>query len=177
MKVRTIRSEGDVNDLVAAVTRSSEQALLQLTNSGVGNQGLQVLWSMKFSPIGCDPLDADTPLNLIEQINQTFTYLASAKAVRLLLQLHPELAPFTINLGTSPGSDIESRDCEALAAEVFAAVNTSNNRKLAKDRAKVSQCNAQLKYVFFMCPGYQLGRRQELEREVGVEVWSVGDTL
>lgn len=83
---------------------------------------------MKFSPVGCDPLDADTPLNLIEQINQTFTYLASAKAVKLLLQLHPELAPFTVNLGTSPGSDIESRTGAALAAEVFAAVNTSNNR-------------------------------------------------
>ena len=177
MKVRTIGTEEEVNDLVASVTRSAERALLKLTKSSAVNQGLQALWSMKFSPVGCDPLDADTPLNLMEQINQTFTYLASAKAVNLLLQLHPELAPFTVNLGTSPGSDIESRTGAALAAEVFAAVNTSNNRKLVKDSAKVSQSNAKLKYVFFMCPGYQPGRQQELEREAGVEVWSVGEAL
>ena len=131
---------------------------------------------MKFSPVGCDPLNSESPLNLIEQINQTFTYLASAKAVMRLLELHPALAPFTVNLGTSPGSDIESA-CGSLAAEVFAAVNTSNNRKLARDRAKVSQTNAQFKYVFFMCPGYEPGRQPQSEREAGVEVWSVGGDL
>jgi len=131
---------------------------------------------MKFSPIGCDPLNADAPLNLIEQLNQTFTYLASAKALRLLLRFHPELAPFTVNLGTSAGSDIESGLNEGLAAEVFAAVNTSNNRKLAKDLAKVSKTSARLKYVFFMCPGYEEGRQHKLEQQ-GVRVWSVGEAL
>ena len=176
MKVRAIRTIAEVDDLVTSVTRSAERALSQLARSAAENRGLQALWSMKFSPVGCDPLDADSPLNLIEQVNQTFTYLASAKAVKLLLELHPELAPFTVNLGTSPGSDIES-ESGTLAAEVFAAVNTSNNKKLAKDRNKVSQTGAQLKYVFFMCPGYEAGRQRKLEREVGVEIWAVGGTL
>ncbi len=131
---------------------------------------------MKFTNIGCDPLDAERPLNLIEQINQTFTYLASAKAVEHLVRLHPTLAPFTLRLGTSPGSDIESR-CGSVAAEVFAAVNVSNNRKLMKDRAKVSRVSAQFRYVFFMCPGYGAGRQTKLEREPGVEVWSVAADL
>jgi len=176
MKVRTIRTIEQVDELVTAVTRSAERALAGIARSAAEQHGLQALWSMKFSPVGCDPLDADSPLNLIEQVNQTFTYLASAKAVRLLLCLHPELAPFVVNLGTSPGSDIQSA-CGSLAAEVFAAVNTSNNRKLAKDRVKVSQTNAERKYVFFMCPGYGPGRQEKLEREGGVEVWSVGGEL
>lgn len=176
MKVRAVRTVEDAEELVAAVTQSAERALAEFARSAESKHGLQVLWSMKFSPIGCDPLNAETPLNLIEQINQTFTYLASAKAVNQLLALHPSLAPFTLNLGTSPGSDIESA-CGSLAAEVFAAVNTSNNRKLAKDRTKVSQTNAQFKYVFFMCPGYSPGRQPKSERESGVEVWSVGGEL
>lgn len=176
MKIRTIHTKEDVHLLVDAVTRSAERALEQFSKVSAGAQGLEALWSMKFSPIGCDPLDADSPLNLIEQLNQTFTYLASAKALELLLKLHPERAPFTVNLGTSAGSDIESRSGGGLAAEVFAAVNTSNNRKLAKDLAKVGQTDAQLKFVFFMCPGYEQGRQSKLERG-GVEVWSVGGTL
>lgn len=176
MKVRTIRTVDEIEELVAEVTRSAERALADIAKSSAEKHGLQALWSMKFAPVGCDPLNAESPLNLIEQINQTFTYLASAKAVRRLFELHPSLAPFTVNLGTSPGSDIESA-CGSLAAEVFAAVNTSNNRKLAKDREKVSQTNAQFKYVFFMCPGYAPGRHQDLEKEARVEVWSVGGEL
>lgn len=176
MKIRSIRTSEDVEQLVDAVTRSAEHALAELARSSAANHALQALWSMKFKPVGCDPLNSESPLNLIEQINQTFTYLASARAVKLLLDRHPALAPFTVNLGTSPGSDIES-SCGTLAAEVFAAVNTSNNQKLARDRVKVSQASAQFKYVFFMCPGYPPGRQQKLEREIGVEVWSVGGEL
>jgi hypothetical protein len=176
MKIRTISSKKEVHLLVDAVTRSAERALEQFANISSGSQGLQALWSMKFSQIGCDPLDADSPLNLIEQLNQTFTYLATAKALELLLKLHPERAPFTINLGTSSGSDIESTNGGGLAAEVFAAVSISSNRKLAKDIAKVSQTDAQLKLVFFMCPGYEQGRQRKLDRG-GVEVWSVGGQL
>ncbi|HQR50154.1 MAG TPA: hypothetical protein PKW44_00780 [Methylophilaceae bacterium] len=173
MKIRTIRNQNEVDELVATIARSTEYARTQLARIAAENDGLQALWSIKFSPMGCNPLDFGSPLNLIEQVNQTFTYLASAKAVQLLLELHPQHAPFTVNLGTSPGSDIESEN-GTLAAEVFAAVNTSNNKKLAKDRAKVSKTNAQLKYVFFMCPDYEAGRQQNLEREAGVMVWSLG---
>ncbi len=176
MKVRTVKTESEIDQLVELIKRSAEHALTQVARCGESNQGLQALWSMKFTPIGCDPLNAENPLNLIEQLNQTFTYLASAKALRLLLQLHPELAPFKVNLGTSGGADIEASSNGGLAAEVFAAVNTSNNRKLAKDIVKVKKTSATHKYVFFMCPGYPPGRQHKLEQE-GVQVWSVGETL
>lgn len=177
MKVRTVSTIEEVDNLVASVTQSASKALVQVSKLGLGNEGLKALWSMKVHPVGCDPLDSETPLNLIEQLNQTFTYIASARAAKVLLSLHPSLAPFTMNLGTSPGSDIESNSGGGLAAEVFAAVNTSNNRKLVRDLEKVGRTQAHFKYVFFMCPGYDEGRQQSLERQSGVVVWSVGAEL
>lgn len=174
MKTRTFSSNEEVDGFLAAITRSADAALVSLAKLQ-GSQGLRALWELKFLQVGCDPLASEAPLNLIEQLNQTFTYVATARAVKILLRLHPKLAPYTVNLGTAAGFDIESTTGDRLAAEVFAAVNTSNNRKLAKDLARMSECRAQLRYVFFMCPGYAEGRRAEMEGVSGVQVWSVGD--
>jgi hypothetical protein len=171
MKTRQIGNEHEADDIVAAVTRSAVRALAKL-EALRSTAALNALWSMKTEPLGCDPLDADAPLNLIEQLNQTFTYIATARAVKQLLVLHPDLAPFTANLGTASGSDIVSTSGDGLAAEVFSAVNTRNNEKLAKDINKVAATSAAHKYVFFMCPGYGAGRHQRLERD-GVQVWSI----
>lgn len=97
--------------------------------------------------------------------------------MKILLQLHPELAPFTVNLGTAGGRDIESNKGGGVAAEVFASVSPKNNQKLKKDLEKLSKSNAKLRYVFFMCPSYSKGRQEKLETVSGVEVWSVGDSL
>ncbi len=174
MKQRSIGSIEEANALEQAVVRSADKALLQLFELRTPQNALKTLWEMKFRPVGCDPLDSDSPLNLIEQLNQSFTYIASARATKILLGLHPEFAPFTLNLGTAGGSDIESTQSGVLACEVFAAVNTSNNQKLNKDLAKVAATSAEHKYVFFMCPGIETGRQLKLERVPGVKVWSVG---
>ena len=134
---------------------------------------LTQLYGLKFDAIGCDPLNPERPLNLVEQLNQTFTYLASFKAVEQLFQLHPNLGPYKLNLGARAGSDIESIPPGNLAAEVFAAVNPSNNKKLSKDIDKVAKSKAVHKYVFFMCPGFQSGRQVRYDRD-NVQVWSVG---
>ena len=106
-----------------------------------------------------------------EQINQSFTYLASFYALEILFTEYPELAPFRLNLGTAPGSDIES-ECGELAAEVFAAVAPTSNQKLKKDINKVIKMDARLKFVFFMCPNFELGRQAKLERD-SVIVWAL----
>lgn len=174
MKKRTVSSTTELDALVHSVTASATKALAQI--STLGPDGLRTLWSMKFDPIGCDPLDSESPLNLIEQLNQSFTYIASARATKILIARHPELVPFTLNLGTVGGSDIESKEGDGVAAEVFAAVNPSNNRKLARDIAKVAATTARFKYVFFMCPGYDEGH-QNRRSHSGVEVWSVGAVI
>lgn len=178
MKSCDIQEPKELDALNEALSKSASHALERLRQQLQEKEGdaLGAMAYIKFDRIGCDPLDADRPLNLIEQVNQTFTYMASFRAVKKLIELHPELAPFKLNLGTAKGSDIESC-CGALAAEVFAAVNTSNNRKLASDRKKVSQTTARFKYVFLMCPDIGSGRQPKLEREPGVEVWSVGDEI
>ena len=176
MKKRELHSVEEANQIIDLVTQSAAKAMEQLAMLPT-EQALRSLWSMKIEQVGCDPLDAEATLNLIEQLNQSFTYVASAKAVKVLLSLHPELAPFTLNLGTMAGSDIESTKGGGLAAEVFAAVNTKNNRKLAKDIEKVGKVEARFKYAFFMCPGYETGRQHQLETRQDVEVWSVGAIL
>lgn len=173
----TVATEADAEKILGPVAESAKKSLEQLWRLSSTSNALKVLWRLKATPSGCDPLDTETPLNLIEQLNQTFTYIASARAVKVLLKLHPEAAPFTLNLGTAAGSDIESERGGGIAAEVFAAVNTSNNRKLAKDLKKVEASPARHKYVFFMCPGYPEGRQPKLETINGVQVWSVGDDL
>ena len=176
MKRRRIQTAKEADQLVEAVTQSAVRAMEQITKLPA-REALRALWSMKVERIGCDPLDSDTPLNLIEQLNQTFTYVASARAAKELLLRHPKLAPLTLNLGTASGTDVESVECGGLAAEVFAAVSTRSNRKLEKDIYKVGLTAAKYKYVFFMCPGYAAGRQQKLETRPDVEVWSVGALL
>ena len=112
---------------------------------------------MKFDRIGCDPLDSKRDLNLVEQINQTFTYLASFLAAEYLIKQYPNAGPLTLNLGTSKGLDIESSGCGGIGAEVFAAVHPRNNNKLLIDCGKISKRLIAHKYVFFMCPGFTAG--------------------
>ena len=91
--------------------------------------------------------------------------------MEILFIEYPELAPFRLNLGTAPGSDIES-ECGELAAEVFAAVAPTSNQKLKKDINKVLETNAKLKFVFFMCLNFELGRQLKFERD-DVVVWAL----
>lgn len=174
MKKRTIKAVEDIEVIISAITRSATASITKLAQVS-GSNALHALWTLKVQKTGCDPLDAESPLNLIEQLNQSFTYLASAKAVKLLLEAHPELVPFTLNLGTAPGYDIESSKGGGLEAEVFAAVNTGSNQKLRKDLEKIARSTAEHRYVFFMCPGIPAGRQLDLERVPGVQVWSVGE--
>ena len=62
---------------------------------------------MKFTEMAWHPID-DRPLNLIEQLNQTWTYLVTLKALPFLFERHPAAGGFRLNLGTASGTDIES---------------------------------------------------------------------
>jgi hypothetical protein len=150
---------------------SMDKTLLQIS-SDITSTSAQTLFSkMKFGGVGFDPLDPKRALNIIEQINQSFTYLASFYALEVLFTEYAELAPFRLNLGTTPGSDIES-ECGELAAEVFAAVAPTSNQKLKKDINKVIGTDAKLQFVFFMCPNFELGRQPHLEKD-NVVVWAL----
>jgi hypothetical protein len=134
----------------AAVRAAAEQATTELARLSRDRTGLTLLESVRFMEIGRHPLE-DRVLNLVEQVNQTFTILVSLAAVEWLFAYCPNAAPFTLNPGTKSGSDILGQQ-ESLAAEVFAAVRPGNNRKLYRDIEKVAGTPAERRFVFYYCP-------------------------
>jgi hypothetical protein len=136
----------------AAVRAAAEQASADLARLARERSGLALLESIRFTEIGRHPFE-DHVLNLVEQVNQTFTILVSLAAVEWLFAHHPNAAPFTLNPGTKSGSDILGQQ-ESLAAEVFAAVRPGNNRKLNRDIKKVAGARAARRFVFYYCPDH-----------------------
>ena len=105
MRFETVEAVQVFKEQVRHAAREAVGALRTIAES---EEPLAVLNALKFKQIGYDPLQPDVPLNLIEQVNQTVTYLVTAAAVKSLLLVHPQSAPFETNLGTAAGSDIES---------------------------------------------------------------------
>lgn len=171
LKSFTVNDINELEQLKQKLYESMDKTLLQISSNITPTPSKTLFSKMKFGGIGFDPLDSNRPLNIIEQINQSFTYLSSFYALEVLFTEYPELAPFRLNLGTAPGSDIES-ECGGLAAEVFAAVAPTSNQKLKKDINKVLATDAKLRFVFFMCPNFELGRQLQLEKE-DVIVWAL----
>jgi hypothetical protein len=135
---------------------------------------LEMLRRMKFEPVGFHPIEGHA-LNIVEQVNQTWTFCVALSAARQLLVLHPNVG----GLRLAPGADA----CQALdimsvkegcvGAETFAAVTPQNNGKLAKDLLKLSARSELHRYVFFMSPLFKGNNRLSQFEAHGVEVWSV----
>lgn len=165
-----IQSRSELQAYEAKIKEAAERTMRDFASRE--ETGMQLLHLLKFAKIGRHPIQ-ERDLNFIEQVNQTFTYLVSLRAVHLLFDIHPDIDGFLLNLGTRAGSDIENLDRRVIAAEVFAAVKPSNNRKLSKDVHKVIRSPAKHKYVFFHAPGFSVGRQVNLERHPEVQVWAV----
>jgi len=170
--ILTIAEIDPLLERVRAASARTTQVIGRLVDSE--RDGVEVLRQMKFAEMAWHPID-DRPLNLIEQLNQTWTYLVTLKALPFLFERHPAAGGFRLNLGPAGGTDIESLVPKVVAAEVFAAVHPSNNRKLAKDLQKlVRECpDAQNRYVFFGAPGFRHERQHKLETVDGIEVWGI----
>jgi hypothetical protein len=135
---------------------------------------LDMLRQMKFETVGFHPIEGHA-LNLVEQINQTWTYTVALAAARQLLVLHPEAGGYQLAPGAyaSAPLDIMSEAKGLVGAETFAAVDPRNNRKLALDLDKMAARCEQHRYVFFFSPKFVGARRlTQFERD-GVQVWSV----
>ncbi len=164
-----VNSINDVRGLETRIMAAAHRAATEIR--ATGGTGLEFLRRLKFEECGRHPTD-DRPLNLIEQVNQTFTYLVTCRAAERLFELHPDIGPLRLNIGTESGTDIEDVGRTTVAAEVFAAVDPRNNGKLAKDLDKVGGVAVPHRYVFFASPRYPAGRRPQMER-VGIQVWAV----
>ena len=169
--------DSDIEDYRERLRASAEQTQIQIAEIAGSESPLEFLFKLKFHPLGCDPFNPSRQLNLIEQLNQTFTYLASLNGAEFLFARHPKVQRLTLNLGTSAGWDIETLENDGVVAEVFAAVTPRNNRKLENDIEKVSAAQAKHRYVLFMSPEHDAGPYQGVLKAAGVIVWSLGCAL
>ena len=168
-----IQTAQDVNRHLATVRAAA--AKTQAWLMAHRGEPLDLLRSMKFGTIGFHPI-ADRALNVVEQINQTFTYAVALAAARELLVLHPEAEGFNLAPGAQASLplDIMSRVEGLVGAETFAAVTPRNNGKLVADLAKLESRPEQHRYVFFASPKFPgVQRLEQLEIGNGVQVWSV----
>ena len=155
--------------------RASASATLDSLNKNLSHPDpLSALGRLKFEAIGHDPLDSTRKLNLIEQLNQTFTYLAAFRGAEFLFNRHPNVNEPILNLGNVSGWDIETQEDNGIAAEVFAAVTPNNNQKLRNDIKKVQSAPHRNRYVLFICPRHAPGRISHKLAQDDVQVWSLG---
>ncbi len=168
----TVHSLKEIDEHLAAISSSVErsyQVIRQFSGSPI-----ELFRSLKFEPLGFHPV-AGHALNVIEQVNQTATYLVALHAAKLLFELHPDEPGFVIAPGAhmSHPLDVMSISDQHIGAETFAAVDPRNNNKLKKDLAKMAAREERHRYVFFSSPMYPAtARRAELEAK-GVQVWSI----
>ena len=158
-------------EVSAAKTQSSIKKIASRKDA------MTFLFECKFNQSGFNPLDSSIKLNLIEQLNQTFTYLASFKGAEYIFLHHKKVKSLTLNLGTASGTDIETDEDGGVVAEVFASVNPSNNQKLKNDINRISLVTAKHRYVFFISPKKELGIYKSTWDVDNVKVISLGDGL
>ncbi len=165
-----IRSVNEAEALHAHLLSAAERTAAWLR--AFAGSPLELLTALRFQTVGHDPLTGEA-LNVIEQLNQTFTILVTLRAVERLIVMHPEANGFRLALATSSGRDIESVEPDLVAAEVFSATHPGSNQKLKKDIARLTSDPARHRYVFFAAPKYACGRQSHLETVIGVEVHCV----
>ncbi len=165
-----IRSVHDAEALHAQVLSAAERTAAWVRS--FAGSPLELLTALRFQTVGHDPLTGEA-LNVIEQLNQTFTILVSLRAAGRLIEMHPDADGFRLALATSSGRDIESIKPDLVAAEVFSATHPGSNQKLNKDIARLASDRARYRYVFFAAPKYATGRQPHLETVPGIEVHCV----
>jgi len=168
----TIKSEADVDRYLERLKAAAARAVAWLCEQ----QGdpLDLLRRMKFAEIAFHPIE-DRPLNLIEQLNQTWAYATALAAARQLLKLHPDASGFKVAPGAHMAIPLDIMSFDGtVGAETFAAVHPRNNGKLARDVEKMARRSEQHRYVFFSSPQFPAPQQlPDFERD-GVKVWSVG---
>ncbi len=142
--------------------------------SAYSGSPLDLIRHMKFDLVGFHPI-THSRLNVIEQVNQTWTYAVALLAAKKLFELHPDARAFHLAPGAhaSQPLDVMSDVAGLVGAETFAAVRPQNNQKLAKDLKKLAASAEQHRYVFFMSPLFPGTRRLERFEREGIQVWSV----
>ena len=141
-----IHTVEQVHELYNAISSNTAITVDSLKDRISKLDALSFFAAMKYEKIGNDPIKGH-PLNLIEQLNQTYSSLVVLAGVKDLLQTYPDKS-FELHLGAISGHDIQSTDGEVIA-ECFAVTSISSNDKLNKDCKKLMDANAIHKHIYF----------------------------
>jgi hypothetical protein len=168
----TVHTIEDAEHLIAKVREAADYAREWII-AQTGDP-LELLRQIKFEPVGFHPI-GHGPLNLVEQVNQTWTFLAALAATRQLLMLHPDAGGFRLAPGAEAFQllDIMSEKDGFVGAETFAAVSPRSNDKLKKDLDKLACRSETHRYVFFLSPQHPGSERLSKFERDGIQVWSV----
>ena len=175
--MQIIVNRKNLSNLIEQLEVSAVKTQSSIKKLASGKDAMTFLFECKFNQSGFNPLDSSIKLNLIEQLNQTFTYLASFKGAEYIFLHHKKVKSLTLNLGTTSGTDIETDEDAGVVSEVFASVNPSNNQKLKNDINRISLVDAKHRYVFFISPKKELGIYKSIWDFDNVKVISFGDGL
>jgi hypothetical protein len=169
-----IASESDVDQWLGKILEAATSTVRAILDFSA-DDALAALYRLKFDQIGFHPVD-HRPLNVVEQINQTWTFVTALEAARLLLKWHPEAGPLLLAPGAhaSQPLDIMSEAPGLIGAETFAALAPENNKKIARDLVKMANRPEKYRYIFFMSPRFREHSRIEKYCRDGVVVCSIG---
>ena len=178
MPTREVDSPDDVRRLRVEVRQHARLAREQLNL--LESDEMEAFFGLKFEDKGHHPLE-DRPFDFIEQLNQTFTYLASFAAAEKLIEWFPDCGGLRLHLGETAGRDIEGRRTGVIEAETFAAKSPTNGRKggkLGNDVDRLAESTAEHRYVFFFAKSEEgaTGRRCDLEekyRSGNIRIWAL----
>lgn len=167
-----VRTPEEIDHHLGSITAAAEALVASLRLED--RSPLELVRALKFAPIGRHPVDGHA-LNAVEQVNQTWTYLAALYATRKLLEWHPEAEGFSLAPGAHAAQDLDIMSVAPglVGAETFAAVHPRNNDKLKADLQKLAARPEQHRYVFFISPAFPATRRREALESNGVQVWSL----
>jgi hypothetical protein len=168
-----IANAADVDQWLGKILQSAARTVAYM-RAFADDDPLTALYGLKFEKVGSHPVD-HRPLNVIEQINQTWTFVTALEAARLLLEWHPEVGPLLLAPGAhaSQPLDIMSEIPNLIGAETFAATTPESNAKIARDLKKMASRPENFRYIFFMSPRHREHSRIEKYCRDGVIVCSV----
>jgi hypothetical protein len=167
-----VRNIGDLDRYLGQV-REAAAKIHAWVAAQFGNP-LDLLRRMKFETAGFQPIQGH-PLNLVEQIDQTWTYVVALAAGRHLLEMRPEAGDYVLAPAAHAAVelDIMSEAPGLIGADTFAAVDPSNSKKLETGLPKLAVRTEQHRYSFLMSPGFPGFKRLRQWERNGIQVWSV----
>jgi len=117
----------------------------------------EVFMKLRFEQPFSSPLaqafgrQAGDTMNLIEFMNQAYTYLTGLAAISYLMRTRSTDNQYILYRSTYRGHDFESIEGR-LIAEVFASTASDTNRRLKQDIDRIKYLSNREKFIFFCSP-------------------------